>query len=154
MHIPVKVDYGVRALTDLGLHGEEGPVRAADIARRTTIPEPYLVQVLHTLAKGGLVRSQRGPHGGHSLAMDPSDIRLSMVMVCLDSAEMVVGCLDDLGMCVHVPSCAQREVWRQVDQAVFNILDSTSVADLITRTRLMQAQRDRLSSRRAKPVIA
>ncbi len=44
MHIPVKVDYGVRALVDLALHAEDQPIRASDIARRTRIPEPYLAR--------------------------------------------------------------------------------------------------------------
>ena len=47
MHVPIKVDYGVRALVDLAMHGQNGPVRAADIARRTMIPAPFLAQVLH-----------------------------------------------------------------------------------------------------------
>ena len=40
MYIPIKVDYGVRALVDLALYGDEGPVRASEIAKRTVIPEP------------------------------------------------------------------------------------------------------------------
>ena len=138
MHIPIKVDYGVRALVDLAHHAEEEPIRATDIARRTAIPEPYLAQVLYTLGKSGLVRSQRGPQGGHALAMDPSDVRLSTVMACLGGAETIVGCLDDVKTCVHVPACAQREVWRSVEEAVFNILDSTSIADLVERTRAIK----------------
>ena len=61
MHIPMKVDYGVRALVDLALHAGDGPVRAADIASRTVIPEAYLAQVLHALNKSGFVSSHRGP---------------------------------------------------------------------------------------------
>ena len=87
MHIPIKVDYGVRALVDLALHVEDQPIRASEIAGRTLIPEPYLAQVMHALGKGGMVRSQRGPLGGHALAMEPKDIRLSMVMDCLGSTE-------------------------------------------------------------------
>lgn len=137
MHIPIKVDYGVRALVDLAYHASEDLVRASDIAKRTAIPEQYLAQVLHALSKRGVVRSGRGPHGGHALAMNPSDIRLSMVMSCLGASEIPIGCLDNITQCIHVPACAQREVWRSVAEAVFNILDSTSIADLVERTRAM-----------------
>ena len=139
MHIPIRVDYGVRALVDLAQHGESGPVRAAEVARRKVIPEPYLVQLLHTLNKSGLVRSQRGPQGGHSLAKDASDIRLSMVMDCLESTETVVGCLEDPSSCIHVPACAQRNVWRAVQEAIYDILESTSIADLVERTRAIES---------------
>lgn len=134
MYIPIKVDYGVRALVDLALNGTEGPVRASEIAKRTVIPEPYLAQVLHTLNKSGFTGSQRGPRGGHFLAMEPSDIRLSSVMLSLGAMETPVACLTDNTICIHSPACAQREVWRTVAEAVFNILDSTTIEDLVNST--------------------
>ena len=76
MHIPMQVDYGVRALVDLAVHDGERPIRASDIAGRQHIPEPYLARVLHALRKQGLTDSQRGPLGGHSLAVDPSRIMM------------------------------------------------------------------------------
>ena len=141
MHIPIKVDYGVRALVDLASQSDSRPIRSTEISSRTAIPQPYLAQVLNALGKGGLIRSQRGPQGGHALAMEPEDIRLSTVMACLGSSETLVGCLDDSNSCVHVPGCAQREVWQAVDAAVFSILDSTTVADLVERTRAIQSER-------------
>ena len=153
MHVPIKVDYAVRALVDLAQQPEARPIRATDIATRTTIPEPYLAQVLHALSKRGLVRSVRGPQGGHTLGMDPSEIRLSMVMACLGGSDTPVRCLDDISMCIHVPSCAQREVWRAVDTAVFNILNSTTVADLVARTREIRAASSQANpSKEPKPV--
>ena len=141
MHIPIRIDYGVRALVDLVEYGEDGPVRAADIAKRTLIPEAFLAQVLHALSKRGLIRSQRGPQGGHSFAVDPSEVRLSMVAEYLGGMESIVGCLDDSSQCIHVPACAQREVWQTVADAIYNILDSTTIADLVERTRVIAAAR-------------
>lgn len=134
MYIPIKVDYGVRALVDLALHGTDGPVRASEIAKRTVIPEPYLAQVLYNLNKSGFTSSQRGPRGGHFLAMEPSVIRLSSVMLSLGAMETPVACLTDNTICIHSPACAQREVWKSVAEAVFNILDSTTIEDLVNRT--------------------
>lgn len=138
MHVPIKVDYGVRALVDLAMHGQNGPVRAADIARRTMIPAPFLAQVMHNLQRHNLVKSQRGPQGGHTLARDPHKVSLTAVMEALGGVDTSVGCLDDVGMCAHVPSCAQREIWREVDRAVFQIMSSTTVGQLVERTRQMQ----------------
>ena len=146
MHVPIKVDYGVRALVDLAMHGQNGPVRAADIARRTMIPAPFLAQVLHNLSKKNLVKSQRGPQGGHTLASDPHKVSLNSVMEALVGVDTSVGCLDDIGMCAHVPSCAQREIWREVDQAVFRIMSSTTVGQLVERTLKMQTAQLKLVS--------
>ena len=135
MNIPIKVDYGVRALVDLAMYGDGKPVRASEIAGRTSIPEPYLAQVLHSLSKSGMIKSLRGPQGGHLLAKPTSEIRLSKVMACLGGTETPVACLEDATACIHVPACAQREVWRQVAETVFKILDSTTIEDLVNRTR-------------------
>jgi Rrf2 family protein len=143
MQIPMKVDYGVRALVDLAQYANEGPVRANEIARRTAIPEPYLAQVLHALGRHGMIRSQRGPQGGHVLDMDASEINLGMVMECLDNSVTLVGCLSDASTCVHSPACAQQEVWRTVEEAVKQILDSTSIGDLVKRTSVAGKNRAR-----------
>ena len=135
MQIPIKVDYGVRALVDLAIHRQSAPLRASEIAGRTMIPEAYLAQVLHALGKAGMVKAQRGPHGGHTLALDPEEIRLSEVMECLGSAENLVYCLDDNAVCIHAPSCAQREVWQEVELAVYQILDSRTIGSLVDRSR-------------------
>ena len=137
MHVPIKVDYGVRALIDIAMYGEDGQfVRAADTSRRAVIPQPYLAQVLHTMKKSGLVSSTRGPGGGHSLAMPADQIRLSAVVDCLDSSENLVECLDNIGFCVHCPDCAQREVWRSVEDAVFGILVSVTIDQLVEKTKI------------------
>lgn len=140
MHIPVKVDYGVRALVDLAMHRAAAPVRASEIAGRTMIPEPYLAQVLHTLGRAGLVRSQRGRLGGHSLAIEPDDISLSFVMDCLGPNDNLVPCLEDMNACIHVPVCAQREVWHEVELAVDRVLSSRTIADLVARSYAIQAE--------------
>ena len=137
MHIPLKVDYGVRALVDLAQHRDEAPLRASDIARRTAIPEAFLAQVLHSLGKHGFVKGVRGPQGGHILAQEPSDIRLSAIMACLGVAETMVRCLGDSSTCIHIPSCAQREVWERVDRAVFDVLESTTIGSLVERARVI-----------------
>ncbi len=134
VQIPVRVDYGVRALVDLALHRRSAPVRASEIAARTMIPEPYLAQVLHALGRAGMVKSQRGRQGGHALAVEPEAISLSNVMACLGPSANLVACLDDLSCCAHVPSCAQREVWLEVELAVERILSSTTIGDLANRS--------------------
>jgi Rrf2 family protein len=135
MQIPIRVDYGVRALVDLATHASEGPVRASDIARRNAIPEPFLEQLLNALAKHGLTRSQRGPQGGHMLAMDPADITLSMAMTALGEPQTVSECLHDEERCRLAGACAQRDVWRSVEEAVQAILNRTTIADLAERSR-------------------
>ncbi len=80
MKIPMKVDYGVRALVELALNYGDGYVQTGQIAARQGIPEAYLDQLLASLNRLGFISSRRGPQGGHALAIDPKEINLSMVM--------------------------------------------------------------------------
>ena len=82
-------------------------VRAADIAKRQHIPVAFLDRLMGSLSKEGLVHSYRGPQGGHALGKDASDFSLGMVMESVGATETVVGCLEDPGLCVHVPGCSQ-----------------------------------------------
>ena len=87
----------------------------------------------------GLVRSQRGRFGGHTLAMEPGDISLSSVMESLGPSENLVPCLNDPKACIHVPACAQREVWQEVELAVDRILSSRTIGDLVDRSHAILA---------------
>ncbi len=135
MKVPMKVDYGVRALVDLALNYGEGPVQTAEIAYRQGIPEAYLDQLMTILHKFGFIISRRGPQGGHRLAMDPSEIKLSMVMATLDGNSSPLDCLINPDDCVFSDSCAQQEVWKAVEEAIQNLLSSISLADLVQRQR-------------------
>jgi|TARA_B100001245_G_scaffold233199_1_gene216612 Rrf2 family protein len=141
MHVPIKVDYGVRALVDLAIYGSDGnSLRSSDISERTAIPNAYLAQVLNSLKRAGFVKSIRGPNGGHELAVDPETIHLSSIMEVLDGTDNLVNCLDDDNFCVHSPACAQKEIWRTVEEAIHGVLFSITVADLARRTQFIKLQ--------------
>ena len=140
MRIPMKVDYGVRALMELASRYDEGPVQTADIAYRQGIPESYLDQLMTVLNKFGFVTSRRGPQGGHRLARDPGDINLGMVMKTLDASSSPLDCLINPLDCVFSDTCAQQEVWKSVEEAVQNLLTSITLDDLIKRQQRLADQ--------------
>ena len=133
MKIPMKVDYGVRALVELAGHYGEGPVQTAEIASKQAIPEAYLDQLLTTLHKFGFIRSRRGPMGGHLLAKDPGEIDLGTLMSALEGNTPALDCLTEPNECSLAHSCAQRDVWKSLDEAMLDLLSATTVADLAHR---------------------
>ena len=140
MKIPMRVDYGVRALVELAMHYGEGSVQTADIASSQGIPEAYLDQLMSILHKYGFVASRRGPQGGHRLAMDPKDINLHMVMTTLDGNSSPIDCLITPTDCVFSESCAQQEVWKSVEEAVEEVLRNIKISDLVQRNRVLATQ--------------
>ena len=133
MKIPMRVDYGVRALVELAIHYGDGPVQTAEIAAKQGIPVAYLDQLMASLNKFGFVVSRRGPRGGHALAMRPDDINLSMVMSKLDANSSPLDCLINPLDCVLSDSCAQQEVWKSVEDAISEVLSNITLANLAER---------------------
>ena len=133
MRIPMKVDYGVRALVELARHYGSGPIQTAEIASKQGIPEAYLDQLLTTLHKSGFIRSRRGPQAGHVLARDPMQIDLGSVMTSLEGTKPPLDCFTEPNECRLSSNCAQMEVWRTVEEAVHSVLSTTTVGDLANR---------------------
>ena len=140
MRIPMKVDYGVRALVELAMHYGDGQVQTAEIASKQGIPEAYLEQLMTTLHKFGFVSSRRGPQGGHTLAMNPADISLGMIMNTLEGNNAPLECFIDPNDCMFSDVCAQREIWKSVDDAVQSLLGNTTLADLAQRQSYLTTQ--------------
>ena len=130
---PMKVDYGVRALVELAQGYGGGAVSTTEIADRQHIPEAYLNQLLMTLGKVGLISSRRGPQGGYTLAKSPKEISLGMVISSLEGESALLECISVPECCTFYPSCAQREVWSSVEEAVQQVLKATTIADLVAR---------------------
>jgi len=136
MKVSTKGDYGIRALIELAhRYGDGRPMQSSEIAGRQKIPESYLEQLLTTLRRAGFIRSVRGPQGGHALIRDPRELRVSEVIEALEGALMLTDCLDEGGACAKSGGCAQTEMWLAVREAMLNVLDNTTIADLAARDR-------------------
>jgi len=146
MRVSTKGDYGVRALIELAHHyGEVKPMQSSEIAARQRIPESYLEQLLTTLRRAGFIRSVRGPQGGHALIRAPESIRISEVIESLEGAIMPIDCLDETSACSRNGGCAQRDMWGDVRDAILNVLENTTVAELASRDRALQPAGTRYS---------
>src|SRR5919109_173302 len=78
--VSTRGDYAARALLSLALHGKDRPTSVKEIAERTSLPQPYLEQILLAVKGAGLVRSKRGVGGGYGLAPAPEDITLAEIL--------------------------------------------------------------------------
>ncbi len=132
MNTSVKSDYALQALFDLALQTRGEPVKIADIARRRKIPQKFLELILAGLKQGGFVESRRGAEGGYLLARPPDAITVGQVIRFMESSKNGrSGLKDD-------PENPFVEMWREVDQAVSDVVDGTSFGDLVRRWREKQ----------------
>jgi len=126
----MRADYGARAIMDLGQQSGRGLIQTAEIAARQHIPESYLEQLLAALRKAGLVRSVRGPAGGHELARPPSAITLGDVLDALEGVSSPCACMDG-GACSVTPACALQDIWRGLADSYHKTIHGITVEDLV-----------------------
>ena len=133
MNISVKGEYALHALFDLALQRVGEPIRIADIAKRQKIPQKFLELILAGLKQGGFVESRRGAEGGYLLARAPDAITVGQVVRYVEGAKRAAP--------ARKPSGADpfAETWRRVDQAVSDVIDQTTFADLVRNWRDQQA---------------
>lgn len=134
MQISARVDYALRAMTELTVLWQQDPKRLAKadaLATRQEIPARFLEGILGTLRKAGLVFSQRGAEGGYRLAKAPDQISVADVIRVLDGPLGAVRseapeAADYTGPAEHL-----RVVWVATRAALRSVLENTTLADIV-----------------------
>jgi Rrf2 family protein len=142
MKLSLRGEYALRALLVLGLNHKQPVVRIQTISQQQNIPKRFLEQILNDLKSAGAVESKRGVAGGYRLARAPKDISLASVIRHIEGALAPVSCVSERFYekcsCPDEARCAIRSVMKEVRDAVVNILEKLTVADLCARSRQLR----------------
>lgn len=130
-----RVDYGLMAMQyvalNQGIGQGMGAVGVRRIADELSIPAELLAKILQRLARRGLIVSQSGPKGGYALARHPGDIAVGEVVRALEGPVSIVGCFAEDSDCPQTARCNLRRPARKLQAAITQLLDATSLAELI-----------------------
>jgi Rrf2 family iron-sulfur cluster assembly transcriptional regulator len=135
MKLSTKSRYGTRLMVDMAQHYEDGPINLANVAKRQGISVKYLEQIIIPLKKAHYIRSVRGPKGGHTLAKPPAEITIGEIVALLEDSVSLAACSDNPMVCERSQDCATRSIWQEAAQAMFDKLQSITLADLLSRTK-------------------
>jgi Rrf2 family cysteine metabolism transcriptional repressor len=139
MKLSLRGEYALRALLVLGLCYDEQVVRIQTISSEQNIPKKFLEQILNDLKTLGVVESRRGASGGYRLARAPQNITLASVVRHIEGALAPISCVSDRFYercsCPDEARCPIRAVMKEVREAVVNIMERVSLADLCDRSR-------------------
>ncbi len=129
MELSCKSEYAILALLEMATHYESGePMQIRQIAAQQDIPDRYLEQLLATLRRGGIVKSQRGSKGGYLLAREPWKISVFDILECLEGLDIKT--LEDDTNPKSVDSAIVEEIWQEARQAANAVLQKYSLQDL------------------------
>lgn len=129
MELSCKSEYALLALLELTRHHAKGePLQIRQIAAQQNIPDRYLEQLLATLRRGGLVRSQRGAKGGYLLARDPWKITLLEAIACIEGTNGQSSQPQETPPTVE--SAIVQDIWKEAREAAHSVLQKYTLQDL------------------------
>lgn len=131
MRLSTRTKYGLRALFELAKGYGQGPIQLKIIAKRQGISAKYLEQLMTILKSAQLVRSIRGSKGGYVLAKNPGQIKLNECFRVLEGPVVTANCLEEGGFCSLVESCAVKQVWEDVQEAIDGVLEAKNLQTLV-----------------------
>lgn len=124
MKISTKGRYGLTIMIELARKNGEGPVSLKSIALDKGLSAHYLEQLAAPLRNAGLIKSIRGAYGGYKLAKEATDITAGDVIRVLEGPITPVEGIED-------EEAAQQALWMQIRDVVKDVLDTTTLNDLI-----------------------
>jgi len=133
MKLSTRSRYGTRMVLDLAKRFNEGPVRIRDIAEREGISVKYLEQLVIPLKQANFIKSIRGPKGGHMLARSPEEITVGDVVKALEGGVNFTACVENPDKCERSPECLTRDIWEAASKAMYDKLDSMTLAGLVSQ---------------------
>jgi len=141
--------YALKALVHLAEGHERGLVKIHEIAEEESIPEKFLEGILVTLKNARLVSSQRGREGGYRLRRAPGEILVGEVMRTMDGPLAPFGDAVELAQRVRTEPrhAGLFDLFLDVRNAAADILDHTSLQDVVERNRRILAERSRRKAR-------
>jgi len=134
--ISKRTQYGLKAVIALAQHYGEGPVLIASVATEQAIPLKFLEGILLDLKARGVLESKKGKGGGYQFSRPPSTITIGSIIRLLEGPLAPLSCASETAFkaceeCQDVEHCSTRIIMRQVRDAIADVLDKTTLADLI-----------------------
>lgn len=152
MKISQKGLYALQAMMMLARHHHQGAIKIREIAYEEDLPEKFLELILLELKNARMVESVRGAKGGYQLRRDPGEIRLSEIMRLIDGPLAPFADAEQLRVLIgrDLPHRALYQVFLDVRDAVAQVLDNTTLADLISGTTPRSAKGKRAAKKKEK----
>ncbi len=130
--------YAVRSVIYLALNHAEGKkIGIKQISKDLDIPTPFLGKILQTLAKQKLLLSNKGPHGGFSLAVEASKITLLDVVKIIDGLDVFENCLIGMNSCKTAHEngrpCPVHDQFCVLRKQMFELYEAETIGNIVAR---------------------
>jgi Rrf2 family protein len=134
--ISKRTQYGLKAVLHLATHYGKGPILIATISEEEMIPIKFLELILLNLKSRGLLASKKGKGGGYELSRPPSTVTVGSLIRMMEGPLAPLPCASETAFepceeCPDVEGCGIRIIMRRVRDAMADVLDKTTLSDLL-----------------------
>lgn len=134
MKISTNSRYAVRFLIQLAAKKDSPKQSVASIAQAEGLSEKMLERIAAKLKKAGFVISAKGVGGGYELSKDPNEITMTMILELMETPYLPLHCGGENEDCVYEEqNCPIYPVWQQIDNAIRQITDHCTIAQLAAK---------------------
>jgi Rrf2 family transcriptional regulator, cysteine metabolism repressor len=124
LKISTKGRYGLTIMMELATRLGDGPTSLKSIAEKHQLSEHYLEQLVAPLRNALMIKSVRGAYGGYILSKKPEEITAGEIIRVLEGPISPVDFTEE-------DDPAKRDLWVRIRDAIAQVLDSTTLADLV-----------------------
>jgi Rrf2 family protein len=107
-------------------------INVQEIADRTKSSKHHVAKIMQRLVKDGFLSSNRGPSGGFTLKMDPSEITLLNIFESIEGKIEVHECMHDSPICPF-EHCIFENFGKKVSSDFRDYLLSKTIAHYIKK---------------------
>ncbi len=136
MKFSAQEEYGLRCMVAIALKGKGGTMTIPELSAHEGLSQPHVAKLMTILRKAKFVNSTRGQVGGYSLARPPLEVQLSELLAILGGRLFEEGfCGRHAGLhdaCLHEGSCKLHGLWNRVQNAVDDVLNGITLADVVS----------------------
>ena len=133
-------DYGLMLLTTIARDSSREEHTARDLAEGTGVALETVRKVMKSFARAGVLKSQRGVHGGYKLARPSASISLVDIIEALEGPISVTECCDEgQCSCKLEPHCQVSGAWHHVNRVIIRTLRAMSLEDVTKATKPLKS---------------
>jgi len=129
-----KGQYALRSALFLARKHGSRPVSVDEIAAAEGISRKFLETIMQELKKAGILRSQRGKHGGYTLAVSPKELTMGRILRTIEGSLAPTRCVIGNDSCDDCPAnsaCFVRLAMNEINEAVNRVLDHKTLDRLL-----------------------
>ncbi|VVM05519.1 HTH-type transcriptional regulator CymR [Methylacidimicrobium cyclopophantes] len=143
--------YALRALIYLARVRGTGAVLIGEIAEKERIPKKFLEAILLELKNKGILESRRGKGGGYQLAESADKVMVGQIIRLMDGPIAPVRCVSPTAYapcddCPNEETCTIRVIMREIRAKICEVVDRTSLSDLVEREEQLRLAANRALS--------